>query len=253
MENEYEEVEFTGEELTIFKRYLEENDIDSPNIFRNVEENLNYYSKRLTSDEYFSPSELFWSNSNFMPSNEMMKNINFYKKSIQWRLQTVHPKDTESVKKEEKYKFRSSLPKKVQEILKWLDERTSLELINCLDLYIFFNNQVIQYLPKKAFVFNYEEDAKKVGILLKQSLNCQNNNAIIIVPVFIPIREVTFLGEFGFKDALINYGKFLNAISTHAASKIEVNEKINSNFLNDTFNLDGIEKSISHLIKIEEV
>ncbi|ARY92878.1 MULTISPECIES: hypothetical protein [Lacticaseibacillus] len=245
--------EFTGEQLTIFKRFLEENDVATDNIFRTFEENLSYYSKRLTSADYFSPGELFLTNSKFFPSNEMINNCALFQASIRWRTQTVHPSNSESALNEEKYKFTESLSSTLKDVVKFLDTHLTTELMACVDMYLIHKGATFQYLPEKNFVFKPQADSKQLGKSIESLLNItgeDTDHTVVLVPVFIPIRITTFLGEYGFRKSLVDYGRLLNVIESGFTDGTTTFSQINFDYVNSLFHVDGVEKNISDIVKV---
>ena len=128
--------DFTGEEITTFKRYIEENNVYTENNFEYLEENLSYYSSRYTSENYNSPFELFQVNSNFVCSDEAKKNIKLYNASVEWYSKTVHPEDSEYVVKEEKYIYTEQLDDILKDLIEELNQYPKKDY-QCMDLLIY--------------------------------------------------------------------------------------------------------------------
>lgn len=156
---EEENQDFTGEEITIFKRYIEENNVYTENNFEYMEENLSYYSSRYTSTNYYSPFEMFQVNSNFIFSDERKKNIELYDKSVEWYSKTVHPEDSEYVVKEEKHIYTEQLDDILKNLIKNLNEY-SKDDYQCIDLLIYYKGNIYKYLAQKNFVFTWKKIVK---------------------------------------------------------------------------------------------
>ena len=130
--------DFSGEEIAIFKRYIEENDVYDDNTFEFFEKNLDYFASRYTRAEFDCMAERFHANSDFWISDEMTENISLYEKSVQWCNETVHPKDSEYVIKEEKYLFLESSSEKFRCVQKPLPtSRRLLHLFVSCNCFIF--------------------------------------------------------------------------------------------------------------------
>ncbi|ADH60238.1 hypothetical protein Tmath_0474 [Thermoanaerobacter mathranii subsp. mathranii str. A3] len=253
--------EFTEEELAVFKRYLEENNVFTDNNFEFFEENLNYYASRYTNEFYFSPAELFHANSNFLSSEEMIRNIELYHKSVEWYNKTVHPEDSEWVVKGEKYVYVSDLESKLKELIYYLNKYPKVDY-HCLDILFYFKESIYKYLPQKNFTFRWKENAKDlIQKLLKhnfyqihqiKSVNIIQESLqdiIIIFPIFIPIRVMLFLGEYGYRSAIINYGAIIERFKNYGKCKeiLDVN-MFENHSVNNLLGLDGIEKSIFNIL-----
>ena len=250
-----EEQEFTGEEIAVFKRYIEENIVHTDNNFEFLEENLTYYSYRYTSEHYFSPAELLHVNSNMIKTEEMKENIDLYAKAIQWHSSTVHPQDSEYVLKKEKYTDITEFPPAIVNLIRYLNE-LNMDDFFILDLYIYVKGEIYAYLPKKDFLFKWKGKADiKIERLIKEQYFSlfhshellDEENPIVLLPVFIPIRKMLFLGEYGYRSGLIQYGKVLGHISNYFLNndeKFEQIEYFDTNKMNELLRLDGVERSI---------
>lgn len=249
------EQEFTGEEVAIFKRYIEENIVHTDNNFEFLEENLTYYSYRYTSEHYFSPAELLHVNSNMLKTEEMVKNIDLYYKAIKWHSSTVHPQDSEYVLKKEKYTDIKDFPPIIVDLIHFLNELDMNDFF-ILDLYIYINGEIYTYLPKKNFLFKWKG---KADIKIERLINEQyfsffhshelltETDPIVLLPVFIPIRKMLFLGEYGYKSGLIQYGKVIGHISNfflNNEKQFKQIEYFDSKKMSELFRLDGIERSV---------
>ncbi|PMC35471.1 hypothetical protein CJ195_18865 [Bacillus sp. UMB0899] len=252
---EEKEEKFTGEEVAVFKRYIEENVAYSENIFEFLEENLSYYSARYTSEHYFSPSEYFHVNSNPVSSDEFLKNMDLYEKSIEWHSSTVHPQDSEYVMRKEKYVDLGDFPLTIKELIAHLNEYSKQGYF-MIDLLILVHNEIYQYLPQKDFLFKWK-NTSQIKEKLKQhqyfsfrSLSkeiVEDENSIILLPIFTPIRKMLFLGEYGYKNGLIQYGRILERISQHlekTGQPFEHIEYLDTSKVNEILHLDGVERSI---------
>ncbi|MBO0481265.1 hypothetical protein [Candidatus Enterococcus courvalinii] len=259
---ETEDSKFTGEEITNFKKYIEENSIRSDNSFEFFEENLTYFSLRHTSPNFYSPSRFFHTNSNFIISDEMEKNLKLYKKSIEWAKETIHPEDSEYVIKQEKYRFINELSVEIEGLIEHLNT-FALEDYQCIDILIYKGDAIYQYLPGKNFIFTWRKNCREKIELLYENQFFQNeesfdkisNDEMIIVPIFIPVRECLFLGEFGYRDALITYGQLIERMYSYLKkSKNVVLLRYFDNLeVHKIFNIDGIDKSILNLLVISEI
>lgn len=249
------EQEFTGEEIAIFKRYIEENIVHTDNNFEYLEENLTYYSFRNTSEYYFSPAELLHVNSDMVETEEMKKNIDLYIKAIKWHSSTIHPNNSEYVQKKEKYTDLTNLPITVINLISYLNKLNMNDFF-ILDLYIYVNGEIYTYLPKKDFLFKWKGQAKiKINHLINNKYFSFLNSGelltekepIVLFPVLIPIRKMIFLGEHGYRSALIQYGKVIGHIcnyflnESHSYTQIDY---FDSNKMNELLGLDGVERSI---------
>lgn len=252
-----EESNFSGEEIAIFKRYIEENNVYTENNFDFFEDNLNYYSVRHTSPHFFSPSRLFHINSNFISSDEMDINLKNYEKSIEWTKETIHPEDSEYVIKQEKYRFLDEINEDVRVLAEHLNN-FSLNDYHCLDILIYSDGNIYKYLPSKNFTFTWRKNCSEtidrvmeLEFFKNGFKDFKGEISTFIIPIFSPIRECLFLGEFGYRDAIITYGQVLERISQFLNSKAD-KVKVFRNFDNDAvqkiFNIDGIDRSIMNII-----
>lgn len=253
-----EEQEFTGEEITTFKRYIEENNVCNDNNFELLEENLNFYSSRYTSEVFKSPAELFQANSNYRESDEMGKNVELYFQSVEWASKTVHPEDSEYVIKKEKYIFNNELEGFIKDIIEHLNKYPK-EDYQCMDILIYQNGNILKYLPHKNFVFTWRIDCNIIiNKLLEnnffQSLKIfkeeEYYSSLIILPIFIPIRKSLFLGEYGYRSAMVDYGRIVERIGSFLEKNGEYNnlERFDNLDVNKLIGLDGIEKSIFNIL-----
>lgn len=257
-----EESEFSGEEITKFKRYIEENNVYTGNCFEFFEENLNYYSVRHTSPFFYSPGRLFQSNSNFTFTKEMKENIDYYNASIRWTKKTIHPEDSNYVLKQEKYRLLSELTGFINDLAVFLNN-FSLADYHCIDILIFNNGPIYKFLPEKNFVFTWRKNGTDIIKRFKKYNYYQFEYNIselsitqnIVIPIFVPIRECLFLGEFGYRDAIITYGQVLERIIQFINQKsIAINlRRFDNAEVHKVFNVDGIEKSIMDIILVKEL
>lgn len=244
-ENEKQQ-DFTGEEIASFKRYIEENDVYNDNTFEFTERNLDYFSARYTRDDFTCYAELFHVNSDFWNSDEMDENIELYEKSVQWRNKTVHPEDSEYVIKEEKYLYLESFSEKFRNIVSSLNKQQA-ELFSCIDLLFFVEGSFYQYLPQKNFVFMWGKNGKKIVDRISEWLSVDFEDKIVVIPIFVPIRKMLFFGEYGYREAMIDYGRVLSEI-THSVSDAKIIRRFETRAMNEKFRLDSVEKSILSII-----
>ncbi|WP_100332614.1 hypothetical protein [Bacillus xiapuensis] len=252
---EEKEENFSGEEVAVFKRYIEENVAYSENIFEFLEENLSYYSARYTSEHYFSPAEYFHVNSQPVHSDEFLKNIDLYGKAIEWHSSTVHPQDSEYVTRKEKYVDLEDFPLTVRQLIGHLNgyHKQGCFLI---DLLVLISEEIYQYLPQKDFLFKWK-NASHIAEKLRQhhyfSFSpppkeiLEDEEAILLLPIFVPIRKMLFLGACGYKSGLIQYEKIAERISCHfkaTGRPFEQIEYFDTHKMNDILHLDGVERSI---------
>ncbi|MFZ5354004.1 MAG: hypothetical protein ACOZCL_14965 [Bacillota bacterium] len=251
---------FTGEEIAIFKRYIEENNAYPENSFEFLEENLNYYSSRHTSSSYFSPAEYFHANSNFASTDELEKNMALYERSIEWFSSNVHPEDSEYVIKKEKYMYMDDLPQPITDLISYLN-RYDIKDFHTLDLLVYCSGNIYQYLPRKNFMFKWKKDVPHIFTNLVDnnfySMKSSDHRAelddkhIVLFPIFIPIRKMLFLGEYGYRMGMIEYGRALEKIRaflegvSHSYTEIS---SFNNADVNELLGLDGIERSIFNII-----
>lgn len=238
--------DFTGEEIASFKRYIEENDVYNDNTFEFTERNLDYFSARYTRDDFTCYAELFHGNSDFWNSDEMDENIELYEKSVQWRNKTVHPEDSEYVIKEEKYLYLESFSEKFRNIVSLLNKQQA-ELFSCVDLLFFVEGSFYQYLPQKNFVFMWKKNGKKMVDRISEWLSVDFEDKIVVIPIFVPIRKMLFFGEYGYREAMIDYGRILSEI-THSVSDAKIIRRFETRAMNEKFRLDSVEKSILSII-----
>lgn len=237
---------FFGEDIAIFKRYIEENDVYNDNSFEFFEKNLDYFSSRYTRNQYECMAENFHANSDFWSSEEMIRNIPLYESSVRWRNATVHPENSEYVIKEEKYLFLDSLSDKFCRIVTALNELPE-ELFSCVDLLFYVEGSIYQYLPRKNFVFTWEKNGIGLIEFMSEQLLEELSDRIVAIPIFAPIRKMLFLGEYGYREAMIDYGRVLSEIS-YSAPKFKLFRRFENRVMNQKFRLDGIEKSILTII-----
>lgn len=246
MEESERQQDFTGEEIAAFKRYIEENDVYNENSFEFFEHNLDYFSSRYTRDDYTCIAEQFQANSDFWCSDEMEENIPLYEKSVQWRNKTVHPENSEYVIKEEKYLFLDSFSEKFRGIVTALNALPA-ELFSCVDLLFYADGSIYQYLPQKNFVFTWEKNGKKLIDRISAQLNEKLEDKIVAFPIYVPIRKMLFLGEYGYREAMLDYGRVLAEIM-HCAPEATLIRRFETRPMNQQFRLDGIEKSIFSIV-----
>lgn len=257
---EDEDQEFTGEELAIFKRYIEENVAVSENNFEFLEDNLGFYSSRYTNEHYFSPAEYFQANSNFHGNDEFKKNLELYNRSIEWYSSTVHPEDSEYVLKEEKYMYLEEFSGVSVDFINYLNTFPKSEF-HVFDILLFIDGDFYQYLPQKNFLFKWKKNAFRVVNELRNanyfSMKQEHedlildSNPIVILPIFAPIRKMLFLGEYGYRSGMIEYGRFIEKAKTFLHSrqvKHECLEFFENHKVNDVLGLDGIERSVFSII-----
>lgn len=253
-----EEQFFTGEEITTFKRYIEENNVCNENNFEYLEGNLSYYSSRYTRESYSSPYELFQVNSNYTESDEMKKNIELYNSSIDWYSKTVHPEDSEYVVKEEKYIFTNEVDDLLKNIIEMLNNYPKADY-QCVDILIYYKKDIFKYLSHKNFVFRWRKGCTDLIDKLvynnffqseKILLEDQYKDSIIVFPILIPIRKALFLGEYGYRSSMVDYGRVVERISVFLNKKgdCENLERFDNVNLNNLLGLDGIEKSIYNIL-----
>lgn len=249
--------EFSGEEITTFKRYIEENNVATDNCFEFYENNLNYYSTRYTSPDFFSPSRLFQTNSNYESSEEMQENYNYYCSSVEWAKQTIHPEDSKYVLKEEKYLYLNQMPEFVRNLIDSLNQYSIMDY-HCVDLLIYNNDKLSKFLPGKNFTFTWRKNCsglidelyqKNLFQTEKDFTECDGDD-IVIIPVFVPIRECLFLGEYGYRDAMILYGQVIERIMNFVKTcTLPVNvRRFDNQSVNKLFHVDGVDKTIMNLI-----
>ena len=161
-----EDGEFLGEEITTFKRYIEENNVYTDNNFEFFEDNVNYYSIRHTYPHFFSAGRLFQVNSNYVETDEMIRNQDLYAASIKWASRTIHPEDSEYVIKEEKYRYLEGNDSRVKELADYLN-KFDIGEYHCIDILIYSQNSLLKFLPGKNFTFTWRKDCTKyMGRLL---------------------------------------------------------------------------------------
>lgn len=256
-----EELDFSGEEITIFKRYIEENNVNTENCFEYFEDNLNYYSTRQTSPNFFSPSQLFQVNSNFKWSNEMQENINYYNASVRWAQKTIYPEDSKYVIKQEKYKYINEIADNIREFFKYLNNFT-VQDYHCLDILYYSNGVIYKFLSGKNFVFTWRKNCSQLLATMQGNnfYQCEmdfTKETIneLIIPIFVPVRETLFLGEFGYRDAIISYGQIIERI-LHYLNKGKNNSftlirKFDNYEIHKLFNVDGVNKNIMDIIVLK--
>lgn len=251
-----EDTDFSGEEITTFKRYIEENNVYTENSFEFFEGNLNYYSVRHTSSHFFSPSRLFHVNSNYIESLEMSENLSDYNSSIKWTKKTIHPEDSQHVIKQEKYVFLDELNDEIGLLISFLNTFPVADY-HCVDILIYSEEKLYKYLPEKNFVFTWRKNCSQILTDLSKCNFGQSEQALkdktiesLIVPIFTPIRECLFLGDFGYRDAIITYGQIIERLIQY------LNKGMNTillrrfdNFeVQKIFNVDGVDRSIMDMI-----
>jgi len=247
-ENEMSEL-FSADELAIFKAYLEENNVKSDNIFEFNETNLSYYASRYTSEEYVSLYEMAHVNSFYHDSSEFIANRELLEKAKQWHMMSVHPEHSDYVLEGDKYVLHESLPGQVKGICNQLQAEQHLDFYTT-DLLLMYKNKIYQYLPGKNFVFKWKDNMearRKVfeqahGFLFGEQQLDLNVDSVVALPVFIPIRAMLFLGETGYRSALLNHGAILHYIECELHTrKYDYFSNIK---LNDWLQIDGVERSV---------
>lgn len=238
--------DFTGEETAIFKRYIEENNVYNNNAFEFFERNLDYFAFRYTRDDFDCMAERFHANSDFWYSDEMVENLLLYDQSVSWRNKTVHPEDSECVIKEEKYLFLESFSERFRLIVTTLNE-LPMEMFSCIDLLLYVDGSIYQYLPHKNFVFTWEKNGKKLIERISEQFAENLSDRVVAIPIFVPIRKMLFLGEYGYREAIIDYGRVISEIM-HCAPAPTLWRRFENSSVNQQFRVDGIEKSIMNII-----
>ncbi|MFA9555704.1 hypothetical protein ACERII_00140 [Evansella sp. AB-rgal1] len=261
---EEKQQQFTREEIAIFKRYIEENVAYSDNNFEFLEENLSYYSYRHTSNNYFSPAEYFHVNSNLVKSDEMIKNIHLYERAIEWHSSTVHPEDSEYVQKKEKYIDVDVFPERIKHLVSYLNTFSNLDYFS-VDILIYSDGAIYQYLPQKRFLFKWKNHAmdffnklqeQHYFVLtkdIKEKLS-DENGALVIFPIFTPIRKMLFLGEYGYRSSLMKYGMIVERIRALLDREEVVFNKLDyfeTAEMNNFLGLDGVERSVLTLYVVK--
>lgn len=259
---ENEKQDFTGEEITIFKRYIEENNVYTDSNFEYLEENLSYYSSRYTRENFISPFELFQVNSNYLDSDEMKKNVGLYYRSVEWSSKTVHPEDSEYVIKEEKYIYTEQLDEALRNLICELNKYPKSDY-HCIDLLICYKENIYKYLSQKNFVFTWRKNCGDlIRSILKETYFQDGtdidketyDNSLIVLPIFVPIRQALFLGEYGYRNAIVNYGRIIERIDNFEKDKFKHKniERFDNIKLNNLIGIDGVEKSIYNVLIFEE-
>lgn len=248
---EEEESQFSTDEIAVFKRYIEENVVSTNNNFEFLEENLAYYSTRYTSEHYFSPAEYFHANSNLVLSDEMKTNLDLYEKAVEWHSSTVHPEGSEYVVKQEKYNDLEGFPEPIQNLVSFLNQYEKREFF-VVDLLFYVDGEIYQYLPGKNFLFKWKSNAHHLREKLENSLEDVklDIDEVVVFPIFTPIRKMLFLGEYGYRSSLIEYGRITEIVRSYLREQkyqyrhVDVFE---NHKMNHTLRLDGIERSIHSL------
>lgn len=263
--NDVSDSQFSNDELSTFKRYLEENIASSDNNFEYLENNLSYYSARHTSESYFSPAEYYQANANCVKSDELIANVKLYKKAIEWHSTSVHPADSEYVIKKEKYVYVSELVKPLKLLVEYLNEFPKEDFFT-VDLLIYKAGEIFQYLPQKDFLFKRKETKLRLDVITNVSEEIEQDEprtkdldfsrSAAIFPIFVPIRKMLFFGEFGYRSALIEYGRVIERLRAYFRSKnIPLRDVlIFENYkVNEMLGLDGIERSIQNVLLWKQV
>ncbi|MEF3840529.1 hypothetical protein [Enterococcus faecalis] len=255
MSKDNNELKITSKEEAIFKAYLEENTMKSGNIFEFIESNLSYYSNRYTSDEYFSPYEFAHVNSFYHFSNEFSENKKLLGKAERWYIETVHPKDSEYIFEGNKYISYNAIPKKLKSLCNKLESEGILNFYST-DLLLVYEDKIYQYLPEKKFLFKWKDnidERRKIFIEQKGFLFNQENielkkESIIIIPIFIPVREMLFLGEIGYRESMLKHGAILHYLEYNLSDfKLDY---FSVEEFNKWLQIDGVERSVlSYFIK----
>ncbi|MGJ8730775.1 hypothetical protein ACRW9N_09935 [Listeria aquatica] len=243
------ETAFTSYEEAIFKAYLEENTVKSENNFEFSESNLSYYSSRYTSEEYFSPYEFAHVNGFYHQSSEFSKNKKLLEKAKKWHIETVHPTKSEYVSEGDKYVPYIHAPKQIKSICEQLLKAPSLDFYST-ELLLVHKDKIYQYLPQKEFLFKWKDnigDRKQVfeqeqGFLFEEAKLELERDSVILFPIFIPIREILFLGEAGYREALLKHGAILHYLEYQLSE--EKLEYFSTKKLNDWLQIDGVERSV---------
>ena len=122
-----------------------------------------------------------------------------------------------------------------------------MELFSCIDLLIYVNEGIYQYLPHKNFVFTWKKNGKKLIESISKQFSEDLIECVVVIPIFVPIRKMMFLGEYGYREAMIDYGCVISEIM-HCSSEVKVLRRFENRFMNQKFHLDGVEKSIFSII-----
>lgn len=249
---------FSDDELSVFKRFIEENVACPANAFEFTEENLSYYAGRHTSDSYVSLAECYHANSDCARSDEMDRNIGLYSRAIEWHAATVHPIDSEYVVKREKYVYSVELPPDIAAMIGELNGYPREDYFT-MDLLIVRGGDVYQYLARKDFVFKRKSVPFSLSSLKARfvapdegvEIDFDDGEWSLIVPIFVPIRKMLFVGEFGYRSAMLEYGRVTERLATHVrttgdtcvlADMFDVRE------VRRVFGLDGVERSVLSLL-----
>lgn len=241
--------EFTRYEEAIFKAYLEENNIKSENLFHFKETNLEYYSSRYTSEWYSSPYEYAHVNGTVTDSIEFHENLKLLNSAKKWMQQTIHPEKSEYITEGDKYIHLSQAPIKVEEFISKLKEKINGYLYST-DILIMYENKIFQFLQNKEFLFKWRDNIDERRNIFYREGGFQFSNidlkfddaSMFIFPIFVPIREMIFLGEYGYKNALIDHGAILQLITNASGAKSV--KYFKSRKLHDWIQMDGVERSI---------
>lgn len=249
VESEEIKERFTSYEEDIFKAYLEENIVKSENIFEFNESNLSYYSGRYTSDNFFSPFEFAHVNSVYHLSLELKDNIELLKRAKKWLLETVHPKNSEFIKEGDKYLLYENSPKKIKGICLKLSKNKFLDFYST-ELLLMHKDKIYQYLPQKNFIFKWKDNLSERRKIFERELGFTwegenikvDEDSVIIIPIFIPIREMLFVGERGYKTAILEHSVILHQLKEDLVVQ-EINFFSNKK-INEWIQIDGVERSI---------
>lgn len=248
--------QFSNEELSTFKRYLEENVAAPENSFEYLEENLAYYASRHTNEFFFSPAESFHVNSNYIPSDELLTNLQLYMKAVEWHSSTVHPVDSEYVIKKEKYVFTEDLPYSLSAMVNYLNQFPKQDFF-VMDILVYINEEIFQYLPAKEFLFRRKEIKLNLDSCISSKINFQDGLSHVkmkedatlsaVLPVFVPIRKMLFLGEYGYRIGMIEYGRITERLRNYFINStipfVDTME-YESAMMHEMLGLDGVERSV---------
>ena len=116
-----------------------------------------------------------------------------------------------------------------------------------MDLLFYADGSIYQYLPQKNFVFTWEKNGKKLIDRISAQLNEKLEDKIVAFPIYVPIRKMLFLGEYGYREAMLDYGRVLAEIM-HCAPEATLIRRFETRPMNQQFRLDGIEKSIFSIV-----
>jgi hypothetical protein len=248
--------QFSADELSVFKRYLEEDIVTPLGALDALEENLSYYASRHTSGAYFSPAESYHANASYVHSDEASRNLVLYRRAVEWHGASVHPSDSEYVVKREKYVYTDDVPELLGGLVERLNEFPEADFF-VVDLLIQVGGEMFQYLPQKNFLFRRtgrtvraehfrdHDDAEgwdrfEAGLAAPSDLGA-------VMPVFTPIRRMLFAGEVGYRLGLQEYGRIAERVRAYLESRVDGLMDVQlfeTARANAALGLDGIERSV---------